>query len=210
MTEQQQVPQPGTIYAIGAEGSPYVKIGSTYKPVQKRLSSLQTGHPARLRLLAYVQVPTHARRIEKAMHQILDEHRQYGEWFMIDMNQTCLEELVLRAKEWLEQKKTIQARRPKGNSRRRALHAPDAVGRRLLRLRETRGLTLRSLAQMADVPMSTINAVELGKRAGTGLTVATCLRLAQALRMSVGQLLSQQEDDEDDAPARLVRTVASA
>jgi hypothetical protein len=40
------MPSPGgTIYAIGAVGTSWVKIGRTTGPVMKRLQTLQTGQP---------------------------------------------------------------------------------------------------------------------------------------------------------------------
>jgi hypothetical protein len=45
--------------------------------------------------------------------------------------------------------------------------------------------------------MSSINSVELGKRLGSGLTAATCLRLAHALGVTIAELLSMDEDESE-------------
>jgi transcriptional regulator with XRE-family HTH domain len=74
----------------------------------------------------------------------------------------------------------------------------DVVGRRLKRLRLAQGLSLRALASRAGVSASAINAVEVGTRAGWNLTAQTCVRLATALGVPIGALLSM---DDDDAPA---------
>jgi Meiotically up-regulated gene 113 len=56
----------GTIYAIGAPGMPYIKIGSTRTSVAKRLQALQTAQPFVLHVLATVSIPEDVRRAEGA------------------------------------------------------------------------------------------------------------------------------------------------
>jgi transcriptional regulator with XRE-family HTH domain len=81
---------------------------------------------------------------------------------------------------------------------------PDAIGRRLKRLRQARGLSLRALASLAGVSVSAINAVEVGTRAGLNLTAQTCTRLAKALGVTTDYLLCVDEGEESEPePAEL-------
>lgn len=64
------------VYLIGTDDGP-VKIGLTTNPGQ-RLESLQTGYPAKLKLLAIVPG---GRSLERAYHRYFDEQRIHGEWF---------------------------------------------------------------------------------------------------------------------------------
>src|SRR5205809_1729616 len=72
------------------------------------------------------------------------------------------------------------------------LHKPR---RRMRQLRAARGLSLRALGALAEVPFTSMHAGEMGQRAGTGLPAATCGRLAKALGISVDALVSMDEDD---------------
>ena len=77
----------------------------------------------------------------------------------------------------------------------------DAVGKRIRRLREKHGLTLRALAAKAGVPTSSINAVEQGTRTGARLSLETGKKLALALGVTLDYLSGMHEelgrDDED-------------
>ena len=81
----------------------------------------------------------------------------------------------------------------------------DAVGKRIRRLREKHGLTLRALAAKAGVPTSSINAVEQGTRTGARLSLETGKKLALALGVTLDYLSGMHEelgrDDEDSPPA---------
>jgi transcriptional regulator with XRE-family HTH domain len=74
----------------------------------------------------------------------------------------------------------------------------DRIGKRLKRLRQTRGLTLRQLASMARVPQSTLSAVETGSRGGGNLTLETGKRLARALGVTMDYLAGMYEDERED------------
>src|SRR5262245_25242027 len=87
----------GFIYALGAEGSPYVKIGSTKGAVEQRMKELQTGHPAPLHIIAQVAVTTQLRQVENSMHAILQAVCLHGEWFDIALDLARLEALVAEA-----------------------------------------------------------------------------------------------------------------
>jgi transcriptional regulator with XRE-family HTH domain len=81
---------------------------------------------------------------------------------------------------------------------------PDAVGKRIRRLREKHGLTLRALAAKAGVPTSSINAVEQGTRAGARLSLETGKKLALALGVTLDYLSGMHEAlgrDEEESPA---------
>jgi hypothetical protein len=64
------------IYFMGAAGGP-IKIGHAKDPVS-RLAEVQTGHPARLVLIATVQGPA---SLERQYHAKFAHRRLHGEWF---------------------------------------------------------------------------------------------------------------------------------
>ena len=76
----------------------------------------------------------------------------------------------------------------------------DSVGERLKHLRKSRGLTLRRLADLAQVPQSTLSSVETGARAGGKLTLETGKRLARALGISLDVIAGVYEGEDVDAP----------
>lgn len=92
----------GCIYAIGAEGHPHVKIGSTQGSVEKRLVQLQTGYPGRLAILATVAVQSNLIGIETRIHTCLIDQHVHGEWFAIAMSQALLEDLVFSARKHVQ------------------------------------------------------------------------------------------------------------
>ena len=80
---------------------------------------------------------------------------------------------------------------------------PDSVGERLKHMRESRGLTLRQLADLAHVPQSTLSSVETGARAGAKMSLETGKRLARALGISLDVIAGVYEDNDgpqDKAP----------
>lgn len=87
----------GCIYAIGIEGSPYIKIGSTRQTVEQRLVGLQTGQPATMHVIATVAVDGDLRQIERLVHTLLAKERQRGEWFETSMDEARLTDLVREA-----------------------------------------------------------------------------------------------------------------
>lgn len=100
----------GTLYAIRAEGTSLVKIGYTTGSVEKRLKTLQTGQPFRLRVIETVVVESEARQHETLLHKFLTEQRRSGEWFEIDLRDKSLSDLLARAIEWgVEQEAQRQA-----------------------------------------------------------------------------------------------------
>jgi DNA-binding Xre family transcriptional regulator len=166
----------GYIYAIGAVGTPYVKIGRTGTSPATRLKELQTGHHSLLHILASVPVQAGIDHIEKALHQILAAHRQHGEWFVLEVDQAHLEALVVQATQSI-------------------VGTPDSIGKRLKALREKRGLTIRALATKAGVPQSTLSMFEQGVRPGAGLRLETAKRICWALGVGIGELAGSITDD---------------
>ena len=75
---------------------------------------------------------------------------------------------------------------------------PDAIGKRLKRLREMRGLSIRALATQAGVPQSTISQVEAGHRAGAGLRLDTAKRISWALGVGLEALAGPYQEEEHD------------
>ena len=76
------------IYIIGTTESPY-KIGFSKTP-EKRLKSLQTGHPVKLSLLYTKEISEdNVKNIEKQIHKTIAYKRTKGEWFNI-----CLEDAI--------------------------------------------------------------------------------------------------------------------
>ena len=78
---------------------------------------------------------------------------------------------------------------------------PDNIGKRLKRLREMRGLTIRALATQAGVPQSTISQVEAGHRPGAGLRLDTAKRLSWALGVGLEALAGPYHEEEPDVPS---------
>jgi DNA-binding XRE family transcriptional regulator len=171
----------GFIYAIGAVGSPYVKIGSTrgsVGSVTRRLNQLQIGHPFPLVVLATVAVDHDAQQLEKAMHRLLVTQRQHGEWFALAVEPDTLTTLAAQAAQSLQ---------------------PDSVGESIRRFRQKRGLTQRQLATAARVPQPLISQVESGKRPGAQIHLAVAARLAFALGVSVDSLAGELAATENAA-----------
>jgi transcriptional regulator with XRE-family HTH domain len=94
----------------------------------------------------------------------------------------------------------------------------DSIGERLKHLRKSRGLTLRQLAGLAQVPQSTLSSVETGARAGGKLTLETGKRLARALGISLDVIAGVYEDEDREGdidatpqqPAKRSRTRKAA
>jgi transcriptional regulator with XRE-family HTH domain len=75
---------------------------------------------------------------------------------------------------------------------------PDIVGRRLKRIRQRRGLTLRQLAAQSGVALATLSWVENGRRQGANLTLDTGRKLAEALGVTLDWLAGVYRKDEDE------------
>lgn len=75
------------IYFILNEHSNAIKIGQA-KDVAKRMKTLQTSSPAKLRLIKSVQVEgsKEAHQLEQSLHKQFNEIRLAGEWFKAEAN----------------------------------------------------------------------------------------------------------------------------
>ena len=133
----------GYIYAIGATGSPWVKIGCTRGAVTTRLRTLQTGHPLALYVIAAVAVPAYLRRIEHHVHMLLDTVPRQGEWFDVSIEADTLATLVARA--------TARATQESG-----------LLSQRIKRLRDKKGWNQTELADRAAVQQSLLSKIEKG------------------------------------------------
>jgi transcriptional regulator with XRE-family HTH domain len=71
----------------------------------------------------------------------------------------------------------------------------DIIGNRLAMLRKKRGLSLRQLALLSDVPQGNLSAIESGKRIGGRLSLLSGKRLAQALGVSLDYLVGMYDDN---------------
>ena len=69
---------PGSVYFIQSEKTHAIKIGFTSGPIEKRLASLQTAHPYKLRLMTTL---SGAVAYEKSLHERFTQFRLEGEWF---------------------------------------------------------------------------------------------------------------------------------
>lgn len=75
------------------------------------------------------------------------------------------------------------------------------IGQRIVQLRVYIGLTQSSLAREAGIPLSTLNYLERGVRQGENLSVATAIRLAHALGVSMDALCLVGAEHPDDTAA---------
>lgn len=156
----------GLLYAIQAEGTSLVKIGYTTGSVEKRLKTLQTGQPFRLRVIETVAVESEAQKHETLLHTFLTEQRRSGEWFEIDLRDKSLSELLTRAIQWgaeqeAQRQDELDARRMK---RMRGAHP---FGLRVRAARERLGLSREELTQQLPATLrmhpNTLWAIEVGQ-----------------------------------------------
>lgn len=78
------------VYLIGANGNDGpIKIGRTSKPIAKRLRSLQTGNPHKLKILEEMRFEDNwnAKDFEWRLHQRFKGRRLVGEWFAVSYDQ---------------------------------------------------------------------------------------------------------------------------
>jgi DNA-binding XRE family transcriptional regulator len=201
--------QGGFIYAIGAVGTTYVKIGSTRTDVHTRLKALQIGQPFPLHTVATVAVAMHLRRIEKQIHAFLAEEHQRGEWFDVAMDAEQLTALVARAIAWIEE----QERRAVADSEEqhgsavtftelKGVKPIPGLGARIQQLREQRGLSVQELAERADTTYQSIWCIERGEQKDP--SIALVRGIARAFGVGVDYLISMFTEDENSewlAPA---------
>lgn len=85
------------------------------------------------------------------------------------------------------------------------------IGQRIAEIRQKKQLSQYMLAKKAKVAYSTLHMIESGKRSGSGLTLATALRLAAALDVTLDILTAGTDelDDEEEAPECLLASANS-
>ena len=76
---------------------------------------------------------------------------------------------------------------------------PDAIGKRIKRVRERRGMSQRQLALATGLPQSLLSQIENGVRPGSGIRVDAARRIAFALSISLDALVGTP--DEEKLPA---------
>ena len=86
----------------------------------------------------------------------------------------------------------------------------DHIGERVQRIRHERGLSLRRLAEQSGTAISVLSYVESGKRPGSGLTLATALRLARALGVSLDVLAGTYEREPTREPVEPAAVIPTA
>ena len=182
--------QGGFIYALGAEGSPHVKIGSTKGSVERRMKILQTGHPAPLYIIARVEVATNLRRVEKRIHALIQAVCQYGEWFDIALDVARLEALVAEALYALTQPDPPKARVE-------PMQPIHRLGNRIQQLREKRGMSVQELADRAGTTYQSIWRIERGEQKDP--SVALMRGIARALGVGVDHLINMFGDKDSEA-----------
>lgn len=171
------MPKPGgTIYAIGAQGTPWVKIGFTRTPVEARLRVLQTGQPFPLHIIAAQPVEADVQRIEKQVHDFLAGERRRGEWFEMPMDMPTLEALIVRAITAL----TLLEEPPP-----RAIRScrPTRLGQRIRLLRQQQRLSQVELAKRVGISKTAMNDIESGQTRDPRFSIVE--RISKALGVSM-------------------------
>ncbi len=173
----------GTIYAIGAHGTPLVKIGCTTTTVASRLKGLQTGQPFLLDLVAAVNVESDVQRIERQVHAFLEAQRRRGEWFEVVMDEATLQALIVRAIQ------SLVAEAQKGEDSPLDMRQ---FGRRLRAARRAAQLSQAELGERMRANRSWISGLETDQQ--TTLSAATLVRCAEALGVCTDYLLGLTDD----------------
>jgi hypothetical protein len=183
----------GYIYAIQAEGTPYVKIGQTTGSVEKRLRSLQTGQPFPLTILAVVRIDIPPRVLEGQVHALLAPYRHQGEWFEMTLDAGQLEHVVSLAMTALRQQQEAQGDTP-------APAPPKTLAQRLRALRQGVQWSQREVGERIGQDQAYISRLECG---AYGITVETLEKFMDLFGVSADYLLGRKtkEDDEDSHAA---------
>jgi DNA-binding XRE family transcriptional regulator len=189
----------GTIYAIGAQGTPLVKIGSTSTAVTTRLAQLQTGQPFPLHLIAAVSVETDVARIEHQIHLFLQAEQRRGEWFEIMIDTPQLEALILRTVQCIERQKQLELElsqqtshphNPRIGMNPHADTPEKLCGTRIRTLRQQQQMTLEEVGMKAGFTKQQIGRVEAGN---INAPLNTLVRIAAALNLNARDFF--QDDD---------------
>ena len=185
----------GFIYAIGAVGTSYVKIGSTRTSVEHRRSVLQIGQPLPLHIIARVPVAAQVRRVESRIHAFLKADRQRGDWFDVPMDLDRLEALVLRALHYLADEDTSLPVRPRPH----VPHGMADLGQRIQTVRKTRGMSQAELARRIHIGLNAMNKIESGETPDP--RASRIKAIADVLRVSTDALFGREDEDSEVLPA---------
>lgn len=186
----------GYIYAIGAEGTSLIKIGSTRTNAEDRLKILQTGQPSSLHIIAAIPVESDLRRVEKCIHTFLESERRRGEWFNIVLNVEQLTSLVLRAIEHIAQVAPPEKLR-------RGVPNPwlMQLGERIRSSRARLRMSQAELARRIGISTTAMNAIEMGT---TDPRASRIKAIADVLNVSADYLLGRRsQEGSDREPATL-------
>lgn len=74
----------GYVYFINARGQDYFKVGYSGSYPEKRMFQLSTEIMFKLDLIGYLYCDNH-RKVERALHRLLEPFRMNGEWFALDL-----------------------------------------------------------------------------------------------------------------------------
>jgi DNA-binding XRE family transcriptional regulator len=184
----------GYVYAIGAEGTSLVKIGSALASVEDRRKLLQTGHPSPLHILAKVPVEADVRRVESRIHAFLATERHRGEWFDITIDTAQLTALVVRALEYLAAEDALPKR-----SKREPSSGIPGLGERIRQTREAYGMSQAELARRVGISYTAMNQIESGEIVDP--RASRVRAIARALKTTTDYLLGTQEDDDEEDQA---------
>ena len=158
----------GLLYAIGTEGTSWVKIGYTRGDVDTRLKALQTGHPQPLYVVGTVQIKTNVRQVEQHIHASLASVKQRGEWFELPMNAAMFKAMV-----WHIIPKTMG----------------DTLGARIRRWRLAAGMSQAELARRIRLSPTAMHNIEKGT---SDPRFSHVCKIADVLQLSLDTL---REDD---------------
>lgn len=185
------MPNPGgIIYAIGAVGTSFIKIGCTTGSVMKRLQTLQTGQPFPLQVLASVPVETDAHRIERQVHAFLVQDKHRGEWFEVPMDIATLEALIVRAMASIAEQEAAQKRREEDRD---PLKLRRMCGARICQARTRRGWNQSELARRLGKARQHLSQIEQGKQQPRAELL---IEIATVLGVSIDYLFGLTDDDE--------------
>lgn len=173
-------PDVGYIYAIKAEGTPYVKIGRTTSTVEARLKALQTSQPHKLTVLAAIHIEEGLAGKERAIHKALAAHRSQGEWFTLTM--TASEFLALVSAVSVLPRPVERARVPRTRS---------ALGQNIVAARIAKGMRQYELCEAVGISKQHMSAIENGK---TDPAFTIMQRIAKALGVPLDALAGDVEE----------------
>jgi len=85
----------GWVYAAQEDGTPLVKIGFTrLSRAETRVHTLRFQYHVPFTLIAAMWLTAGARRVERAIHELLAAQRIEGEFFYLHMSQAYLQTLI--------------------------------------------------------------------------------------------------------------------